>query len=369
VTAIRPCEREDVPAVASLYEQVARSGSRTPAPGLAAYFERTLFDHPWFDPEIPSLVYVDDDGRIAGFLGSSVRRLLFRGQPIRMGVTGQLVTDPGVRSRAAGMFLLREYLAGPQDLTVTDTASDLVRRLWERLGGDTFHLACVGWVRVFRPLRFAGEYAAHRERRALAQTARGLARAVDPLARKALWRASEHGAPQARTEALTPAALVEHLPEITRGLELYPAYDEPFATWLLRELAAVEHHGSLVAHLVRSEQGDVLGWYVYYRKAGGIGSVLQVATRAETAGAVLDALFHDATTTGAAGLQGRVEGPLRAALARAGTLFHPSGYLALVHGRDPALLHAVHAGHALLTRMEGEWWMGHHVIATADESS
>ena len=101
MAAIRPCERDDVPAVASLYEHVARSGSRAPAPGLEAYFERTFFDHPWFDPEIPSLVYVDDDGAIAGFLGSSVRRLLFDGRPVRMAVSGPLVADPSVRRRAA----------------------------------------------------------------------------------------------------------------------------------------------------------------------------------------------------------------------------------------------------------------------------
>ena len=74
MSAIRPLERDDLPQVVSLYEHVARSGSRTPPPGLAAYFERTFLDHPWADPEIPSLVYADGD-KIVGFLGSSVRRL------------------------------------------------------------------------------------------------------------------------------------------------------------------------------------------------------------------------------------------------------------------------------------------------------
>ena len=60
MASIRPLERSDLPAVATLYELVARSGSRTPAPGLERYFEKTFFDHPWADPEIPSLVFVDD---------------------------------------------------------------------------------------------------------------------------------------------------------------------------------------------------------------------------------------------------------------------------------------------------------------------
>ena len=44
MASIRPLERSDLPAVASLYELVARSGSRTPAPGLERYFEKTFFE-------------------------------------------------------------------------------------------------------------------------------------------------------------------------------------------------------------------------------------------------------------------------------------------------------------------------------------
>ena len=154
MSAIRPLERADLPQVVSLYEHVARSGSRTPPPGLAAYFERTFLDHPWADAEIPSLVYVDGD-KILGFLGSSVRRLELDGRPVRMGISGQLVTEPEVRKRAAGAFLMREYMSGAQDLTITDTASDMVRRIWEGVGGETSQLACIGWVRIFRPAQFA----------------------------------------------------------------------------------------------------------------------------------------------------------------------------------------------------------------------
>ena len=57
MSRIRPVEPYDLPQVASLFESVMRSGGRTPPPLLAAYFERTLLDNPWADPEIPSLVY------------------------------------------------------------------------------------------------------------------------------------------------------------------------------------------------------------------------------------------------------------------------------------------------------------------------
>ena len=366
MASIRPFERADLPAVASLYELVARSGSRMAAPGLERYFEDTFFDHPWADPEIPSLVFVDDDGGVGGFIGSSVRRLEFRGAPIRLGVAGQLVTEPKARNRAAGMFLMKEYLAGAQDLTVTDTASDVVERIWARLGGDTLHIACVGWARVFRPFRFAGDYAAGRDHHVRARTARGLGRVLDPIARRAAtpW-SSAPTRPPARTEPLTSAAVVEHLPSLTSDLELRTSYDAPFAEWLLGEAAKVKAHGTLVAELVRDGDGQVAGWYVYYDKPRAIGAVLQVAARRESAPLVLQAMFWNAASRGATGLQGRVDGLYRDALSRAGCVFHPSGFLALAHARDERILHALHSGRSLLTRLEGEWWMGHHLDAGA----
>jgi hypothetical protein len=84
VTRIRPLERDDVPKVVSLYELVMRSGTRNPPAELAPYFERTLIDHPWADPEIPSLACQDDAGRIVGFLGDRLRRLRLDGRSIRL---------------------------------------------------------------------------------------------------------------------------------------------------------------------------------------------------------------------------------------------------------------------------------------------
>lgn len=358
---IRPLERDDLEQVASLYEHVARSGSRTAPPGLAAYFEEFFFDHPWADPEIPSLVYVDDGGRISGFLGSSVRRFVFDGRPARVGVSGQLVTEPDARSRAPGAFLMREYMNGPQDLTLTDTASEVVRRIWEGVGGETFHLACVGWVRVFRPWQFASGYRGRSERLGAPGRARTLLAGLDTVTAGVLRRALRPSAGDAASAALTAADVVDRLPSVAQRARLRPDYDEPFLDWQLRAMGAVEARGELRARLVRVG-GEVRGWYVYYLQNGGISQVQQVAAEERYAGEILDDLFADAHAHGAAGVQGRVEAQLRAPLAERRCLFHQSGYLSLIHSRDEGVLHAVQGGRALLTRMEGEWWMGHHLL-------
>jgi hypothetical protein len=354
-------ERDDLEQVAGLYEQVARSGSRTPPGKLPAYFEESFFDHPWADPEIPSLVYADEDGRITGFLGSSVRRLLFDGEPVRLGVSGQLVTEPEARSRAPGAFLMREYMNGPQDLTLTDTASEVVRRIWEGVGGETFHLACVGWVRVFRPWQFASGYRGRAERLGAPGRGRPLLAGLDAVTGGVFGRALRPRGTEVESAVATAEDLVQHLPDVTRGLRLRPAYDAEYLEWQLAAMAEVSPRGELRARLVRSG-GEVRGWYVYYHQPGGIGQVQQLAGNERYAGEILDDLFADAHAHGAAGVQGRVEPHLRAALAERRVLLHRSGYLSLIHSRREEVLHAVHSGRALLTRMEGEWWMGHHLL-------
>jgi hypothetical protein len=357
MSAIRPLERADLPQVVSLYEHVARSGSRTPPPGLAAYFERTFLDHPWADAEIPSLVYADGD-KILGFLGSSVRRLELEGRPVRMGISGQLVTEPEVRKRAAGAFLMREYMSGAQDLTITDTASDMVRRIWEGVGGETSQLACIGWVRIFRPAQFASAY---RGRQQVEPVRRGrisqvLDTVASPLTSRTL-RPDRAGELQAAE--LTPAELVSRVRDVK--FRLRPAYDEGFADWLLHEVAAVRSRGTLIKHVVGGADGRVRGWYVYYLVPGGISQVLQIGAEERNAGDVLDHLLRHAYEAGSAGIQGRLEAHVREPLAQRRALFHQSGFLVLIHAKDREVSHAIQAGHALLTRLEGEFWMGHHL--------
>jgi hypothetical protein len=365
---IRPLERSDLPEVANLYEQVARSGSRQAPPGLAGYFEDTFLDYPWADPEIPSLVYVSD-GRISGFLGSNVRRFTYDGEPVRLAISGQLVTDPAVRSRAAGAFLLRQFLDGRQDLTITDTASDEARRIWEGLGGETLHIGSIGWARVFSPLRSVWDFRTRNGGSRLAPVVKPLLSAVDAAGSLVARRALRVEPPRGSTEPLTPEAMGEHLQAVARPYQLRPSYDDGGGTaWLLDEIARVTPRGELIARLVRAPDRRVQGWFVFYHRPGGIAQTLDVAASANDVGDVLDALLADAHERGAVAVQGRVEPHLLERLPERRAVFHKSGYLPLIHSRRPELLHAIHSGRALLTRLGGEWWMGHHLLPFESES-
>ena len=353
MTPIRPLERADLPAVARLYERVARSGSGDPPPELERSFERAFLDQPRADPEIPSLVYEDADQGVIAFLGSHVRRLRREGRSLRLACSGQLVAHPDARMPGVGALLLRRYLAGPQDLTTTDGATDEVRAMWERLGGTTNGLASVGWTKLFRAGRFGRLMLERRWDRRLPLP--GLPAAAGRLVMR------RPGRPEAMAEPLTPAGLVAALGSLEPAFRLLPDYDEDFLEWLFRELAAVGVRGELVRRLVRAPDGRPAGWYVYYLKPGGVSQVQQLAAAPADAELVLDHLLRDAADGGSAAVQGRAEPHLLAALFARRCLFRRSEW-ALVHSRDPAILADVALGGALLTRLEGEWWMGYHLL-------
>lgn len=357
---IRPLAGADLPQVASLYERVIRSGSTTPAPGLEDYFRRTFLDHPWADPELPSLV-ADDDGTIVGFLGSHPRRLRLDDRELRMGCSGQLVVSPEARHDALGAFLVNAYLTGAQDLTITDGANEPAELLWERLGGEALHVSCIEWVRVFRPSAAAAQYASRGRDGATPRVLRPLTSLLDVVARRLPHTRFRPPTPEGSTERLTPAALLEHLPALTRRTyRLHADYDEAFLEWLFRELEAVQSRGDVVRSLVRDADGGLLGWYVAYVPPGGVGEAVQVAASAKTAGTVLDHLFQEASARGATAVRGRIEPQLLSALwGRRCMLRFGTG--ALVHSRSPEILQAIRSGQALLTRLDGEWWMGHHL--------
>ena len=69
MSAIRPFVKEDIPQVAELHERVMRDVDRPASQEKQSYWEKIFFHNPWYDEELPSLVYESRQGNIVGFLG------------------------------------------------------------------------------------------------------------------------------------------------------------------------------------------------------------------------------------------------------------------------------------------------------------
>ena len=362
MSAIRPLTREDLPAVASLYERVARSGGATPPAPLAGYLERLCLDAVWADPEIPPLVAEGGDGAIIGFLGSYPRRVRLDGRALRVGCSGHLVAEPS--NPGIGALLTRTYMQGPQDLTITDGATDYMRQIWRTLRGRVRTAPSFGWYRVLRPTSTVASLLGDRGR-PVPGPLRSVGGGLDALARR-IPRIGARPAPapdpDVTAETLTVEALLEQTSSAPRHWRLHPDYDERYLTGLFAELdAVVPVRGEVLRRLVRGRNGRVLGWYVAFVPAGGIAQVQQLAATGPDPGPVLDHLIAEADARGAAAVAGRLEPSLADAVRRRRCVIRSSAW-ALVDSDDTGVLAALDADDTLLTRLDGEWWMGHHLL-------
>jgi hypothetical protein len=256
-----------------------------------------------------------------------------------------------------GALLMRAHMRGAQEVSSTDGATATVREMWERLGGVTLPLASIGWTRVLRPARFAAAIAGRRRE----HEPRRSAAVLDVLAAPVTRRALRPSQPEGATEPLTTELLLEL---VERGSwRLRPDYDLPYLEWLFARMEAVPERGELRRLAVRDERGEPLGWAVYYRCPGGISQVQQIAALGDP-GPVVDHVLWDASQDRSAAVQGRLEPALVPPLLDRRCVFRRTEW-ALVRADDPELLATIAAGDSLLTRMDGEWWMGPHLIPAA----
>jgi hypothetical protein len=357
---IRAFEERDLEQVAALWDTVFRPGSSLASPDTAGFLRRTLLSHPWHDPELPSLVY-QRDGRVIGFLGTSVRRMRFDGRSIRAVSSAHFMIDPGAQVLGLGALLLGKLLAGPQELTTTDTANAATQPLWRRFGGRPAHLGGVGWIRVFRPSGVARHVLAERPGAArwlLRAPAAPLWRVADVVLKRAIELVSPPRAAAASAmvtdELLPPAAAATELETIWEGFRLRPEYEPSDVESLYEDLDRFGN-GVPVSRLVR-EGNRTLGAFVYRLEPNGLCPVLAIVCAEDHAQAVVESLFAHASSQGAAALVGRVEPHVQDALAQSGALFFASAVRRLLHSPDPELLATIDSGTASMTRLDGEWW-------------
>ena len=321
---------------------------------LGAYFERIFFQHPWPDEELPSWVHEDASGRVVGFLGVMPHRMLWRGQAIRLAVATQLMVEPLSRG-LVGRSLVRAFLAGPQDCSLSDTANDTARRIWESLGAGTSMIHSLVWLRALRPCRDLASRLAHGlAARGAVYAARPLLAAGDAFAARLAGGAARK--PAGTIQPLTPALMLAHL-DVLEGRALRPSYEQGALDWQLEQVAEKRQFGTLERALVRDPAGEAAGWFLYFLNPGGVSQVVQLAARPAAHTLVLQHLFHHAWSRGAAALAGRLEPGLVPELAALGCGFGRDGPWVLIHSRHPEIMLAVERGDAFLSRLDGEWWL------------
>ncbi|HEV7309722.1 hypothetical protein [Ensifer sp.] len=361
MSEIRSLENTDIAAVAAMFQRVFRDET-VASPALAAYMRQLYLDAPGSDPQIRPLVHVNDQGRITGFVGVNALQMTLDGQPLRAAICGSLMVEDRESDPLAGARILKAFLAGPQDLSFSETASEVSTQMWTRLRGVVLPQYSLDWVRVIRPMGFSLSVAANRIKPA--RLAAPFARALDSFYRKRMdqgeqrWSAlPEAGSAPAgftvkETDRAGFAAVVD---QFTAQFALRPRWGEGQLDHILSDAEQKPDQGALVYALVAARTGALVGAFAYYAKAGEIGRVLQILALPGQAGPVIDCLVDAASKRGLAGLRGRTQPALmEAMLGRRIAFVHVAS--TVVHARDPAVVQACRDGKGFFNGLAGEHW-------------
>lgn len=357
MATIRVLAEHDIPAVADLF---IRSSPRHYWSGHAAcaeYFLQMLFGNPWRDPEIPSWV-AEHSGRIVGYYAIMPRPMQLNGRALRVAVGCQFVVDPDHRNSLIALKLAQECLSGPQDLTLADGANDTARRMWLAMGGAAPLLYNLQWIRLLRPARYMLSLLEDHAGvpRAVTFAARPACLLADAVASRLRWNRVCRRPTGLVERDLDPATMMSNLSMVMHGSELRPSYDLRSLSLLLQEASRKTSLGTLRGRTV-IHKGQAIGWYLYYRRPGAVSEVLQIAAHERAFDNVLRCLLSDAWSSGSAALKGRLDPRYVNELSARHCWLRREGASVLVHSRQPDVLDAIRRGSAVLSRLEGEWWL------------
>jgi hypothetical protein len=361
---LRPFAERDISPVADLIWKVLHQRKGPAPPSLRAHLQELFLQNPWMDDGIASRVFENTQGRILGFFGAVPRRMSIQGETIRLAFGSNLVVDPESRASVTAMQLVRAFMKGSQDISITDSANEMSRPLLRSLGFNVVPIYSLQWARPLRPFQYAfnGLSRLNKKSRAVA-ISRSIAKpfcslgdAVATSMRVSPLRLSQPGTDD---EDLDTETLLECLATMPAKHWIVPEYDRATLNWVLDFVAKRRVFGELRKRLVRDQDRKIIGWYIYSVAPGGIGEVFQVGAASPSIGIVLDHLFYDAWKQGLVGIHGRMEPQFMQELTSKSCFFLRHGSWTLAHSNRPQLLNLFQSGTAFFSRLDGEWSLRH----------
>lgn len=353
--SVRPLIRSDMPAVAALLQRILRKTSEPAMPSLEAYLGELFLDGAHRDPDINSHVYLRGDGSVAGFIGALALPMEVEGRAVRGALCGSFMVDRHSDDPFAGARLMRAFLAGPQDISLTETANDISTAMWRGVNATMLPGYSLEWLRVLRPAEFLIEMAAHVSR--AVRIVSPLAKPFDRLLRQRKIQSRFFGLPgktlpTSEADDEMTAALLERF---TKTFAARPRWKGENLRCMIAESHRKALYGEMVRRMVTTRDGRAVGLFQYYGYPGRIGRVIQILAAPGQSGAVIDCMIAHASDQGLVALRGRTMPALIEAMLGQPFLFMNAAS-SIVHARDPALVEPFRTGKAFFNGFAGESW-------------
>ena len=354
MAGVRAFRLEDIPAVVRLRRKIFHRTEQPNDERLGAYYQRIFFENPWRNESFPSFVYEDRRGVPAGFLGVIPRPMRLGAHCVQAAVSTEFMVDPAERGMT-GVQLLRTFLGGPQDVSISDRANPPSRRLFEHLGGMTALWFSLYWERVLRPF----EYAVGRLGwRGIPTLTRPLCRVLDGAATRILPGRYRSPRPATVARSLDRRAIVAHLSHVDATNRLVPVYDEASFCWLLERVAERRALGRVDEVEVLDKTGGRIGWFICAFGPDLRAEVVHMAACDNRHRELFDQLCYHAWRRGAIVLSGRLDPQFVPCFAEDRLHLTLAEPWTIVHSRRPELLAAFQRGKVSLSRLDSEWWLG-----------
>jgi hypothetical protein len=355
---IRQFEKADIATVASLFQRLLRNSRRPATPALEAYLSSLFLNGPDHDPDINSQVHVGKSGAVSGFIGALPLPMLIEGRQVRGAIAVALMADRA-DDPFAGARLMRAFLAGPQDISLTETANHISTAMLRKLDAVILPSYSLEWLRIIRPVGLTVELAAHAARPA--RLLAPLARPVDALMQRSTaeprWFNVGHKLPARAlaSEAIDDDAAAALIGQLTEDFTTRPLWSAAGLRYRVVESGQKSLYGTMVRQMVTARDGHRAGMFVYHGDPGRIGRVMQILAAPGQAGAVIDSLLVHAGERGMVALRGRTMPALLEAMLGRGFMFLHNCSTA-VHAQDPALVEPFVSGKAFFNGYAGESW-------------
>lgn len=355
-TIIRDFERSDIEPVARLFLRTFRKRAAKAVPAsLTACLTQSFFEHPWDEPGIRSKVASDEAGNVSGFIGVVPARLELEGRPLLAAFAGSMMVEDPKANPLAGARLLRAFLAGPQDISLTETANATALGMWQKLGHPLDVGYSFNWLRPLRPVS-TGVQLLERSLPGVGLMA-PLGRIADRVV--SFVRPSPFARSDSRKLEFHDVGPEEFGTAVLSLKDIYPLrprWDAGNIGWIVQQAGQKRNFGYPEWRVAYGPDGRPVAAYAYFARVGGIAWVLQALAVPARAGDLVDDLFAHAYAYGCASVRGSAHPWLTAALMQRRAIFLGRAFY-VAHAKDKSLLEPVRAGQALISGLAGESWM------------
>lgn len=348
---IRELFPNDIDQVADLHRQSGIGDAPRELTRLCDYYKTTFLDSPWHNPALSSLVCCDANGQITGFIGVLSRQMSYNKTPLNVAVAHRFMVNPQQASPLAAIRLMKQFLSGPQDLSISDGANDQGKQFWLGSGGQISWLYSMEW---FKPLCPASYFLtiASRKKQSWFRFFLPLCRLMDSVG-YCPQRKTPISDGRIEEEILIPEKLLGCIQKFAAAKQLAPIYTIEEFQWLYRFMEQNTMRGKLEGCLLKDACSKIIGCFLYYLKKEGIAEVMLLCADKNKESDVYHCLLNHLRSKKAIGLIGRMVPDFIPAFGK-DKVFFKRGSWAMIHSRRPELLESIHSGKVFLSSLEGE---------------